>query len=80
MKVWVYKNLSGSVFFESKNHGIVYLGSNLIGTLDLPIEPEKKEVVKDIAILNCGYAASKPVQEFLPDDAYDVKLTYKVKE
>lgn len=56
-----------------------------LGTLDIPIEPEKKEVVKEKPV-RVGVESFKVDGErlveatWIPSHAYDVKLVYKVKE
>jgi hypothetical protein len=56
-----------------------------IGTLDFPIEPEKKEVVKEkypkVGVEACHINGETLVEStWIPSHAYDVKLVYKVKE
>ena len=55
----------------------------LIGTTTLQIEPEKKEVVKSAnAVRMSGLYVSVLDGEnpTIPPEAYDIKVTYKIKE
>ena len=54
----------------------------LIGTTTLQIEEEKKEVVKECDVLARGHSMSgyKLTTSPIPPDAYDIKVTYKIKE
>lgn len=85
MKVWVYDNTeTGQILFFRHTMGIYH--HDLLGTLDLPIEPVKKEVVKTVEpsceMVNYGndIFVRQHISQWLPHDAYDIKLTYKVKE
>jgi hypothetical protein len=88
MKVFVYRQkekLNGGLKFfsqevESLRNDIFH---ELLGTTELDIEPVKKEVVKEEAVqfvtssMENGNLVSA---RWIPIDAYDVKLVYKVKE
>ena len=53
----------------------------LLGTVDLDIQPVKKEVVKESILSNSvplSCTVSLPLT--LPTGSYDAKLTYKIKE
>jgi hypothetical protein len=88
MKVYVYKSKHGNKlhFYDEKMKGLE--GDNMhdcLGTLDLPIEPEKKEVVKEkypkVGVEACHINGETLVEStWIPSHAYDVKLVYKVKE
>lgn len=92
MKVWVYKFDDGGLCYydheinsEAKKYVVGNGVMNLIGTLDLPIEPVKKEVVKEINLPKStislqAYVPNGANNYHVPSDAYDIKLTYKVKE
>jgi hypothetical protein len=88
MKVYVYKSKHGNKlhFYDEKMKGLE--SDNMhdcLGTLDIPIEPEKKEVVKEKPV-RVGVESFKVDGErlveatWIPSHAYDVKLVYKVKE
>lgn len=52
-----------------------------IGAVELDVQPLKKEVVKEITNPNYEKGINYLLlQQILPEDAYDVKVTYKVKE
>lgn len=79
MNVYVYKSKHGNKlhFYDEK--------MNCLGTLDLPIEPEKKEVVKEkpvrVGVESFIVDGERLVEAtWIPSHAYDVKLVYKVKE
>lgn len=87
MKVYVYKstNKNRIKFFANEVTEQVACGFCLIGTLDLPIVPEKKEVVKrEKAQRNTFYDrwnnVSTTASLAIPQDAYDIIVEYKVKE
>lgn len=79
LKVNVFESPSGGIFFEKSS---LFPGCTPIGTTELDIEPVKKEVVKEeIPITEITYLNDKKiVSRWIPIDAYDVKLVYKVKE
>lgn len=54
-----------------------------LGTITLPVTPPLKEVVREIVLEERGVTVgSKKMYSaaWVPIDAYDVKITYKVKE
>lgn len=56
---------------------------NLLGTITLDVQPIQKEVEKVIekpAIMRGGSSGLIHVMETLPTDAYDIKVSFKVKE
>lgn len=88
MKVYVYKN-NNSLRFETESvTTIIDIDSChwfQIGMIDLPIEPKKKEVVKEKIPrvgIECVKVEGEKLTEplWIPENAYDIKLTYKVKE
>ncbi|MFA5340589.1 MAG: hypothetical protein WC332_02315 [Clostridia bacterium] len=90
MKVYVYYDLNdGFVVLMAKPKHEKNVFFSLLGTINLPIEPIKKEVVKEINLGNNIYNVSSyfttPTSTGvfnydIPKDAYDRKITYKVKE
>ena len=58
---------------------------DLIGTIELDVMPIKKEVERVISIStlsmdSCVLGSATYVRTRVPNDAYDVKVVYKIKE
>jgi hypothetical protein len=88
MKVWVYHNY-GSLRFENEESELIIDRDNKrwekLGTLDLPIVQEKKEVVKRVDPIKAHYHDNFTkgevfISKTLPFDAYDIVVEYKIKE
>ncbi len=54
---------------------------NLLGTIELDVQPIRKEVEKVIhkPYLMC-FPEGKQITNYLPMDSYDITVTYKIKE
>jgi hypothetical protein len=56
---------------------------NLLGTIELDVQPIKKEVekVRDVIIASTSNDGEKMISAmWIPGGAYDVKVSYKIKE
>lgn len=76
---YLHRFTDGDMFIskrENREH------STAIGTITLDVEPVKREVEKVIQVTSLApiNPKAKWVNENVPIDAYDVKVTYKIKE
>ena len=75
---YVYQYPSGDMFFSKRDN---INGWKATDTTELDVQPVKKEVEKVIIPkMEPLSLASKWVNETVPIGAYDVKVSYKVKE
>lgn len=84
MKVYVYKSTSKNriKFYANYVTEEYCVGFVCLGTIDLPIEPPKKTVVKEIP-LRAGsgfYDTAFGEIRITPAHAKNVKITYEVEE
>lgn len=78
MKVYVYSD-SGCLRFRTKEYK--QLSERFIGTAELLVEPVKKKVVKEVAAIYLKREGDvKCFGAWLPEDAYEPVITYKIKE
>jgi hypothetical protein len=85
----VYRNRYGGLALTEKDSDWgkdfeMHADYKLLGTIDLPIIPEKKETEKSLKAISQpenGLATSSVVfHGTIPDDAYDIEVHYKIKE
>jgi phage baseplate assembly protein gpV len=87
MKVWVYRFDDGKIVqYDHQLHSkeinnIVGFGKmDFIGNNDLPLEPVKKEVEKEIEPEIHQRNGYYIVSGTIPDAGYDAVIKYKIKE
>jgi hypothetical protein len=75
---YVYELCDGEIRLSSKKRSLRMEN----GTITLDVEPIRKEVEKVIQVTSLApiNPKAKWVNENVPIDAYDVKVTYKIKE
>lgn len=82
---YLYLNSYGSLVLRTHSDK-GYLPDIFLGTVELDVQPIKKEVEKEISVddvhrsKSSGITATDFISFYVPRDAYDVKVVYKIKE
>jgi hypothetical protein len=75
---YLHQYESGDMFLSTREE---YVHVKAVGTIELDVMPIQKEVEKVIdKPFITGFADDMAVWKFIPKDAYDVKVVYKIKE